>query len=289
MEVDVTKEFLKYLRQEKPEALWHYTSFDAINNIVKESGKLSFWVSEINFLNDHQEYFHGLKILKRVFNQFKNENKGDSSTLFHLNQLEHFFRFSEATGTNLSFAPDAGVFVLSLTSQKDLLSQWRAYTPSGHGVSIGISSDFESELGNKSHLIPVIYDDKFKYEYAKDLLEEYINESRSHIEANQSAISNFNSKAKVACTLMKDEGFKEECEWRYVVYGQEHENIQLRSSDYFLIPYVHLSVDSNCVNELIIGPNPYSELAHKSLELLLAKSNLSTVSVSKTPIPYRGN
>ena len=92
MEVDVTKEFLKYLRQEKPEALWHYTSFDAINNIVKESGKLSFWVSEINFLNDHQEYFHGLKILKRVFNQFKNENK-DIIIITHGNLIGILLKF----------------------------------------------------------------------------------------------------------------------------------------------------------------------------------------------------
>lgn len=283
------KGFLEYLHQEKPDTLWHYTSFGAINNIVKGSGELSFWVSEINFLNDHQEYFHGFKIIKSVFDQFIIENNDTPLTLKHLSYLEPFFHFTETIGTNLSFAQDAGVFVLSLTSQKDLLSQWRAYTPDGHGVSIGISPDFKSELNTKSHLFPVIYEDKFKYEYAKHLLEEYLNKSMSFVDLNQSAVSSFISKAKVACTLMKDEGFKEESEWRYVVYGQEHKNIQLRNSDYFLIPYVRLNVDSSCIKKLIIGPNPYSELAQKSLELLLAKSNLSTVQVTKTPIPYRGN
>lgn len=64
MEIELYKDYLEYLHQDKPDALWHYTSFDAINNIVKGSGKLSFWVSEINFLNDHQEYFHGFRVLK---------------------------------------------------------------------------------------------------------------------------------------------------------------------------------------------------------------------------------
>ncbi|TOA67315.1 hypothetical protein CGK22_23900 [Vibrio parahaemolyticus] len=289
MEIELYKDYLEYLHQDKPDALWHYTSFDAINNIVKGSGKLSFWVSEINFLNDHQEYFHGFRVLKDVFTRFKVENQGNPLILQRLGSLEPFFQFTEAIGTNLSFAQDAGVFVLSLTSQKDLLSQWRAYTPNGHGVSIGISPNFESELNTKSLLYPVIYDDEFKYEYAIGLLTDYINKPISPNGDNQSAISDFISKAKVACTLMKDAGFKEECEWRYVVYGQEHVNIHLRSSDYFLIPYVRLNVNSSCVMELIIGPNPHSDLAKKSLELLLAKSNLSAVQVTKTPIPYRGN
>ncbi|EGR1231880.1 DUF2971 domain-containing protein, partial [Vibrio parahaemolyticus] len=157
MEIELYKDYLEYLHQDKPDALWHYTSFDAINNIVKGSGKLSFWVSEINFLNDHQEYFHGFRVLKDVFTRFKVENQGNPLILQRLGSLEPFFQFTEAIGTNLSFAQDAGVFVLSLTSQKDLLSQWRAYTPNGHGVSIGISPNFESELNTKSLLYPVIY------------------------------------------------------------------------------------------------------------------------------------
>ncbi|MEI8665566.1 hypothetical protein P4S81_12915 [Pseudoalteromonas sp. B28] len=59
-----------YLNQEKPSELCHYTSYDALNNIVKQDGKLSFWVTEISYLNDHQEFLHGFNFLKKPIKSY---------------------------------------------------------------------------------------------------------------------------------------------------------------------------------------------------------------------------
>ncbi|KAA1153941.1 DUF2971 domain-containing protein [Pseudoalteromonas sp. FUC4] len=281
-----------YLHQKKPSELCHYTSYEALNNIVKQGGKLSFWVTEISYLNDHQEFFHGFDFLKKAYEKLKKENLENARVTRFLNTLSPFFIFSEGVGSSLIFSQNSGVFVLSFTHEKDLLSQWRAYTPNCHGVSISVEPNFRSSHSNNSLLYPVIYNDKFKSEYAEHILKLGIDKCVDFTEANsfinQKVSSEVIMQMKAACTLMKDSSFSEESEWRYVVYGEKHDNIYLRSSEYYLIPYVELKIENECFKQIVIGPNPHSELSKKSIELLLSKSGLQKVNVVKSTIPYRG-
>ncbi|MEI8665565.1 DUF2971 domain-containing protein [Pseudoalteromonas sp. B28] len=200
--------------------------------------------------------------------------------------------FSDGVGSNLTFSNNSGVFVLSFTDEKDLLSQWRAYTPNCHGVSITIKPNFKSCHSSNSLSYPVIYNDEFKSEYAEHILMLGIDECMEFTEDNafynQSVSSKVIMQMKVACTLMKDSSFSDESEWRYVIYGERHENICLRSSEYYLIPYVNLNIENESFKQIVIGPNPHSELSKKSIELLLSKSGLQRVNVVKSNIPYRG-
>ncbi|EJV2652515.1 DUF2971 domain-containing protein [Vibrio vulnificus] len=281
-----------YLHQHRPAALWHYTSLDVLNNVVNASGNLSFWVSEISYLNDHQEFKHGISIIKEVYEKFKSENYYLSKSKVFLDSIEGSLRFLEGLETNLSFSESAGVFVLSFTEKQDLLSQWRAYTPNCHGVSIGISPNFWPNDRHNSLLFPVIYNDEFKYEYAislfKDAIDKCLEFTQENTIHNNNVIATFISQVKAACTLMKDSGFSEEAEWRYVIYGEKHQNISLRSSQYYLIPYIELSIPNHFLSEIVIGPNPHSELCRKSIDLLLSKSNVGQSITRISSIPYRG-
>jgi len=277
----------EFLFQDKPKLLWHYTSLSALNGIISSENNLSFWVTEINYLNDKSEYTHGLSIINQTYNRFKYENKNNPSAKGFLDRIEPFFIFHNGD-TNFSLDQETGVFVLSFTESKDLLSQWRAYTPQCHGVSIGIDPSFQSKLQGKSILYPVIYSEKFQIEYAEHLFSNtfarFAKGEDISSPYNVDLMSNFFAKIKAACSLMKSESFSEEFEWRYIIYG---ENIKLREFEYYLIPYINLDIENKNLKEIIIGPNPHNELCKKSLELLLKKSNIPAA-VTYSRIPFRG-
>lgn len=282
----------KYIYQDKPEQLWHYTSYDSLHKIVQDDGKLSFRVTEISYLNDHQEFIHGYSIIKNIYDLLRNKHDDDASKIAVLDNIAVFFRFTDELGSNLSVSDNAGVFVLSLTKERDLLSQWRAYTNNCHGVSIGVNSNFKTSHVNNSLLFPVIYDDILKREYAEyifhEIFEKFSKLSPNEITHNDEILPEFAAKAKVACSLMKDSTFSEESEWRYVIYGENKLNIKLKSSEFYLVPYVDLLIDEGNCDGIIIGPNPYNDLSRKSLTLFTSKVNLGKAIISQSLIPYRG-
>lgn len=112
------------LGQELPQGeLFHYTSMDGLKGMV--AGK-ALWASNIEFLNDSTEFKHGEKVLKDVVTTRKRSVRGDRRCFFdELDKYPCFFQVED-------------VFLVSLTEEGDLLSQWRGYTPSGSGFSIGL-------------------------------------------------------------------------------------------------------------------------------------------------------
>ncbi|WP_316674740.1 DUF2971 domain-containing protein [uncultured Tolumonas sp.] len=282
--------FNEFLHQDKPKLLWHYTSLTALNGIISNENKLSFWVTEINYLNDKSEYMHGLSIIKQTYNKFRNENKNNPLASGFLERVDPFFIFHNGDTTS-TLDQETGVFVLSFTESKDLLSQWRAYTPQCHGVSIGIDPNFQSILQGKSILYPVIYNEKFQLEYAEHLFNDAFGrfakgEDISSLH-NNNVMAYFFATIKAACSLMKSDSFSEESEWRYIIYGENIKNIKFRESEYYLIPYINLDIENKNLKNIIIGPNPHNELCKKSLDLLLKKSNIPAA-VAYSRIPFRG-
>lgn len=94
--------YSEYLYQQRPNKLWHYTSLEVLNNVVRPTGGLSFWVSEISYLNDHQEFKHGISIIKEVYERFKIENFTPSKTKSFLDMVSASLLFLENLETNVS-------------------------------------------------------------------------------------------------------------------------------------------------------------------------------------------
>jgi hypothetical protein len=106
-----------------PKTLYHYTSLEALVAIVR-SKRLR--ASNIRFLNDKSESL-SLKqdvvaILQKRVVSVEDE------------------RLVNTVLDSINAYPRQSLFVTSLSEKSDLLSQWRAYCPSGLGVSIGFSS-----------------------------------------------------------------------------------------------------------------------------------------------------
>ena len=111
--------------------LWHYTGFRSFDAIMKSK---TIWLSETTYLNDREEMVHGVAMAREVIAKRAQEAgrraddyAGKGNTL----ELEH------VVGALGAFTSDLfDTFVASFSKRGDLLSQWRAYCPTG-GVAIG--------------------------------------------------------------------------------------------------------------------------------------------------------
>ena len=106
-----------------PRTLYHYTSLDALVSIVNTK---RLRASNIRFLNDRAESVAMMADVIDLLQSF-----GGSLA-------------EQADGRRIAAmlekkTPKAD-YVASLSEKDDLLSQWRAYCPSGRGVSIGFNT-----------------------------------------------------------------------------------------------------------------------------------------------------
>jgi hypothetical protein len=109
-----------------PEFLWHYTSASGLHGIVESD---TIWASKIQYLNDSQEFIEATNLCRTLLQQRANDYAGSWSK-----QLISFLAES------LGRIETVNVCVCSFTEERDLLSQWRGYCPTGAGYCLGIDS-----------------------------------------------------------------------------------------------------------------------------------------------------
>jgi len=109
--------------EDAPKTLYHYTSLEALQSIVK-SKKLR--ASNIRFLNDMSETLIFRQDVLEVLRQRANGGERAQALAELIDHIES--------------RPLQSLFVASFSEKGDLLSQWRAYCPPGLGVSIGFNS-----------------------------------------------------------------------------------------------------------------------------------------------------
>ncbi len=275
--------------------LFHYTSFDGLNGIVR--GK-TLWATNIEYLNDRTEFRHGEEILRKAAAARKIKTRG---------RLREFYNELEKCP---SFFAAEDVFVISMSENGDLLSQWRGYTPIGGGFNVGFdpvglrSATWEP---HKPHLIQCRYDDDEKRGFAESFLNEQRpnglaemllsrkpkNKSEKDI-VFEAAIVFFKLCVSCAIAKMKDKSFAEEKEWRLLITCTQAEQIRFRMGKSLLTPYIELKWGNNAevmslqpIRSVTIGPCPDPDLSKQSIDRFLTSSGNGTVSAENSQIPFR--
>ncbi len=280
---------LEYINQAKPNSLYHYTNLNALIGIVKNK---ELWMSNLWFLNDKNEYCEGLDIIKSECEKRKEEHKANKKISIFLNTLN----------SAIALLQEQSVYIFSLTTNNDLLSQWRGYGNSGVNVEFDLLSIPDVKL------FPCIYDPAQQEKYVSHIFSQSIElfssskecgtypkewctdkEEEPYWDAINVAGSNFISKCNVACALIKNNGFAEESEWRMLKFSEE--NLCFLSKGTFIRPYVKLKLSGieKIIKGIKIGQNPEIDLCKKSINELLRSENLNnSVQISSSIIPYRG-
>jgi hypothetical protein len=281
-----------FLDDNLPDNLYHYTNLDGLQGILNNS---EIWLSNMYFLNDKNEYELGLRIVIEELEVYK---KGFSI----LKSTKHFV---EALEKAIDFIKDKEPpYILSLTANNDLLSQWRGYTNNGVGVNIGFDKEFFRK--NSFKVYKCLYDSKEQRKLISHIITESIfmfvgishsqgifeEDKEAELKDYENAIliagNYFIDRTILACSLIKDNSFAEEDEWR-ALFINKNKDISFLNKGTFLKPFIKYSFDNlnEAISEIIIGPNPEKELCHLSIKLLLEKYNISTDKISISDIPYR--
>lgn len=309
--------------------MYHYTDIEGFKGIIEDN---CLWATNINFMNDSKEYKEGMELCYHEIESLLKTNI-DEKEKEYLNQLKIILG---KDGAGFWFdIKNEDVFSLSFCKNGDLLSQWRGYGK-GCGISIGFdiselhninlsdktqADEFDRKIENgelidgqdleklrrtglRAILRKVEYDNKKKQEIIKEILEIgrlSIKEGRINNDPEFSA-QGVAGALKTIIPLLKDEGFREECECRFVRHFFESSKevepaIHFRTRNDIILPFLKLKMrdwnnrklEQLPIKEIIVGPNKNQEYIIKSIKYFLEKEGHKYLidKVHPSKIPYR--
>lgn len=292
MEESTAERLENYLNSDFPETLYHYTDLNGFKGIIESS---QIWFSNLYFLNDRSEYNLGFELIIKSLENYKAGFSILQSTAYFIDALENALLFLK---------DKQPPYVLSLTANHDLLSQWRGYTQNGVGVNLGL--DTKCFKKDKIKIFKCIYDPEIQSKIVNEIVTDsifrfigytsgqglfkntdYVDDLSIYDEAVTVAGTYFIDRTSLFCSLIKDINFSEEDEWRALLYNQDEPNFLCKSN--YLKPFKMYNIKNinSIVNELWIGPNPEKELCRLSMEMLFNKHKIDKSKIRESNIPYR--
>lgn len=288
----IEKELNEFLEGKIPNKLYHYTNLNGLIGILENS---EIWLSNMYFLNDKNEFELGLRFVVEQLEAYKGGFSVLKPTKYFIEALEKAIDFIKEKDSP---------YILSMTTNNDLLSQWRGYTNNGVGVNIGFSNKFFEE--NKLKVYKCIYDDEKQKEIINHILTESIfmfigiaDSQGIFKDSEKIELSKYDKAVSVAgqyfidrtmffCSLIKDKSFIEEDEWRLLLFDEKSEINFLNKGNYFR-PYKKIKIDNlnDSIDKVMIGPNSEKELCHLSLKMLFNKYKIEIEKLNQSKIPYR--
>lgn len=271
------------------ENLYHYTNQKGLLGIISSNG---FWSTNINYMNDLSELVYSQYIINESIKNIKISCKDN--------------KFYELLNMAYNDILKVNIYSISFSENKDLLSQWRAYSEMGEGYSIGISKEnlnFLTTNDNKlSILRKVVYNLDEQFFLVKKLLEDIYEYYKLLFRTNEDFQDTLLVKRFVEnivyclvdiMTWIKHYSFEEEKEWRSILFyhNQVPNNIiEFRTGYKKIVPYINLSIASNYkgnldINEIMIGPTLDKERTKNSISMLLNKYNYDKVQINNSCIP----
>lgn len=275
--------------------LYHYTSHKILRSIVEDR---RLRISHVYYMNDANEIKYGAELLKAVVAE--RQNRETDQTL-----IEFLIEFRE--WLNQLIGLPHYIFVFSLTEKGNLLSQWRAYTPSGEaGVSIGFSQEGLKKLAAERgfELIQCLYDKKEQLGILNSELDaivaKFINDGPSINTAGRPANQKYVSYCyqhsemllKTFCRI-KDPYFQEESEWRIVSkYYEKYTDseIKFREGKTMLVPFIEFPLaniheDGRLFEQVYVGPAPNFNLAYSAIVSYLSNKKACMITInSQSPL-----
>lgn len=271
-----------------PFELYHYTTQTGIMGVLESD---SLWATKIHYLNDSVEFKLALSIAEGIL-QEKLESSGELS-----NKLRCLL-------SNLHTIRKINVCVVSLSTKRDLLSQWRAYGGKNGGFSIGFNSTTLTEQAEAQgfYLVKCIYSESEQRRVIGNLIEECLAEDFNMTQGYEDPErprtivmlptgGDFTKKLISIAPAIKNKSFEEESEWRLVSEnGINIRSLSFREGTSTLIPYFSLKLGekSDYLSSVTVGPTIHQELAKDVAVLLLGKYDFGrNCTVHETEIPFR--
>ena len=266
-----------------PSHLAHYTRGSAFISIC-ENGEL--WAGRPNQMNDFKEQFHAIEKFLELARKKKGAaiSEGEDEVVEYYELLEN----DDVVDYVIAEMPN---YVISLTSEPDLLSQWRAYCPRSGGYSISIPTDHLNAAGNEQAfaIMPCVYKEEEVNVILTEILDLYDEIFRVMI-ASGVAVPKAYDEIKDSMfglvafygTFIKHESFQEEKEWRLAYLNRTHVDpkrlVFIEGEDGIRVFYKFKLKTDLCDPAtakpeffVMVGPNARIKAAQEPAELVLEK------------------
>lgn len=292
---------IQTLGKPPPTPLWHYTSGEALIKII-EGGKL--FSTQIACVNDMTEYRYSVELLHEAFKRLRPRFVSRPDAKFLLDYIDA----NISTDTSTS-----EWFVTCFSSNRDDLSQWRAYGDGENGYAIGfdVPTMMVSIVSNQCLLVPVHYDQSTHIRITDAVADATVRFFLQGWQAKQSSNLSIEQWTQSFLTAivdditylapaMKNSGFAPECEWR-IIHRLEPADIgkmvflQKRTLMSRHLPLSYKAVgsmdDSRLlpIHEIMVGPSRHREISKVSVGDLLRTNGYaeSQRNVTVSAIPFQ--
>lgn len=283
----------------KTDKLVHYTNLDGLMGIIESGG---FWLSDIRFLNDSEEYENGRIFVKNKVEEF-----------LGFDEFECLKEIFEGALEKLQLPLERTYYICSFSENEDSLEQWRAYSNGKEGLALIFSNKSKEwtspfEIHPQLTLTDVIYDNDIKNEIIKEILyiflKEYTEDKGRDILGPTVWSEHLMSSLSMLFNVFKHNAFKSEEEVRMILHSGPVEKgtlkLKYRVTNERIIPYINSSslynekfieeyrTDKLPLEKIIIGPTSNKEIMIESIKVFLKYNGYEDVEIITSSIPFRG-
>lgn len=274
--------------------LWHYTSVEGLSGIIRpsEKGKLHFWFTRSDCLNDPSEGNYILDLFQQVFKQMLDEKKITKEFYDYVKKIEippnQFINYpipplEDSYGSSMTVYEPCDSFICSFSLKEDSLDMWRYYSKGSGGYGLKLNTylfdkykkynkSFNYQKDETFSMIKsyrVIYDEKIKEDLLKEIIADTFSVYSSPDYLNTNIIGNIKM---LICSVLKfyQFQFKHECyaseqEYRFLYYlprtkpkdlKNDLPNVKFRSQNGIVVPYLDVTVEDgdSILDEILISP-----------------------------------
>jgi hypothetical protein len=296
-----------------PPHLFHYTSPAGLIGILSNR---SLWATDVQHMNDLKELRQAIETAQIYINNKINAlYRGQVNSSFReANKSDRHAAILQLMSGHVG-SHGAGIFVVSLTEQRDLLSQWRAYCPPGGGYAFGLPTSKLLGLAERQdfYLTPCVYDEQKQYKIMAEMVEFHFSKIVGFMEADKSlsyddirmssALASFSEDVARYGAILKHRSFVEEREWRLIsapiFLGDPR--LKFRIGRRSVVPYCEFALfDSSCPNiaepsggdhsvVTVVGPTSSPGPAQLAVQSLMYSHLGAGCAHGMSEVPYRGN
>lgn len=276
-----------------PGLLFHYTSSEGLISILRSR---ELWASNVSFLNDIKEVEHAVDYARLAIDNAVRTGRVDAADNAVVAEMRAYVG-----------AAAKRYYIFSLSEERDLLSQWRAYCPPGGGYSIGFpTKQLLLMAGTQGFtLAPCIYDEQVQYRIVSEFLDAFVRKYRAALAAGaveedlrKQIAWEFGQHVTRYGIALKHPAFREEKEWRLIspMIQEPHPQLDYRPTSSRVVPFFRFRLSdaqhpdlAHIDNEyltVVVGPTSDQSAAQMAVQFLLT-SMLGGGAHGGSGIPYR--
>lgn len=282
-----------------PAKLWHYTTADALESILKTK---TIYATQFSYLNDPSEIELFAKIAQQIADQKLKDVpllQDDQVIETHKQYKTVMWKIIKEYKQILIFEP---ICVTCFSEVDDLLGQWRAYANNCKGYSIGLSTQWlKTQATSKEYpfrLLKVIYQYEEQIKIISKILDLVVDKTAfllSEIEEKDSketldlTIDLIKGLAAEISPIIKHPAYAEEREWRLLSFGIP---LDVRSSNGNFVQFKTINLNDatsgHPFREIKIGPGNDPKIETPALKLLVEKLGFKNeIQISSSIIPLK--